>query len=447
MKWKQAWAAVAVIAVLSNGLALAQPAPPAGSRPAQSQPAQSRPEQSRPTRSAANAPAAAAQPQMMEGVAAIVNDQVISTYDVRQRASLLIASSGIQRSSEALNRAAGQALRDLVDERIQMQEAAHYEITVSDDQINATLADIARQNNTTAADLTRQLGAAGINIQTLRDQVRADIAWRRLIGGRYGTRVRISPAEVSETQARIAQSATRAQYLVSEIFIAAEGERELSEAQAGAERLLQEMQRGAPFPAVARQFSSAPSAAAGGDLGWITTGELRPEVQAMVDRLQPGQVSMPIRTQEGVYLVALRDRRQGQEASATVRLGLRQVSAPSASRGALDRARSRINSCQNLPDAIASVQGAEVADLGATTESDLSDTVRSQINGLSAGQASPVTVAGDRASIIVVCSRDTSLQGVPSREEVENRLYEQELAMLSQRYLRNLRREATIITR
>lgn len=391
--------------------------------------------------------AAPAGAQMAEGVAAIVNDKVISTYDVRQRATLLLASSGIQPSAETQQRAAQQALRDLVDEELQMQEAAHYEITISDEQIAGTLNQIAQQNNTNATDLTRQLASAGINPNTLRNQIRADIAWRRLISGRYGSRVRISPLEVTETQARIAASATRAQYQISEIFLAAEGERELSEAEANAQRLLQEMQRGAPFPLVARQFSAAPSAAAGGDLGWITSGELRPELQAIVDRLAPGQVSMPVRTPEGVYIVALRERREGRQIETQTRVILRQISAPTASRAQLERARARIQNCENLDTAVGSVPGQEITDLGVSNESDLSDTVRQQINGLTRGQASPVTPAGDRVSMLVVCDRATSSEGVPSREEIENRLYEQELAMLSQRYLRDLRREATIITR
>lgn len=391
--------------------------------------------------------AAPAGAQMAEGVAAIVNDKVISTYDVRQRATLLLASSQIQPTAETQQRAAQQALRDLVDEELQLQEAAHYEINISDDQISNTLNQIAQQNNTNATDLQRQLAAAGINPNTLRNQIRADIAWRRLISGRYGTRVRISPLEVTETQARIAASATRAQYQISEIFLAAEGEREIAEAESNAQRLLQEMQRGAPFPLVARQFSAAPSAAAGGDLGWITAGELRPELQAIVDRLAPGQVSMPVRTPEGVYIVALRERREGRQIETQTRVILRQISAPSASRAQLERARARVENCESLTTAVGSVPGQEITDLGVSNESDLSDTVRQQIAGINRGQASPITVAGDRVSMLVVCDRATSSEGVPSREEIENRLYEQELAMLSQRYLRDLRREATIITR
>lgn len=391
--------------------------------------------------------AAPAQAQLTEGVAAIVNDDVISTYDVRQRATLLLASSGIQASPEAQQRARAQAMRDLIDERLQMQEASHYNVTVTDAQINSTLGDIARQNNTTPDALIQQLTGVGVNPATLRAQIRADIAWRRLVGGRYGSRVRISDVEIRDAEARITQSSARSQYLVSEIFLAAESEAEFTDAQSGAERLLQEMQRGAPFPLVARQFSAAPSAAAGGDLGWINAGEVRPELQPVLDRLQAGQVSTPIRTPDGIYIVALRDRREGRPATTATRLGLRQVSAPVAQRSQLDRARRRISDCARLADSLNGVSGVEVTDLGQTAESDLSDAVRAQVNGVPQGQATALTTTGDRVSMIVVCLRETSAEGVPSHAEIENRLYEQELAMLSQRYLRDLRREATIITR
>jgi peptidyl-prolyl cis-trans isomerase SurA len=391
--------------------------------------------------------AAPAMAQLAEGVAAVVNDRVISTYDVRQRAHLLLASSGIQPNQESFERARVQAVRDLVDERLQMQEAEHYEINVGDDQVEAALGDIARNNNTSKDELLRQLSSTGINPMTLRQQIRADMAWRRLINGRYGSRVRISQLEVAATLQRIVDGASREQFLISEIFLPADGEPEFGEAQNAAERLLQEMQRGAPFPLVARQFSAAPSAAAGGDLGWVAAGELRPEVQVVVAQLQAGQVSTPVRTPEGVYIVALRERREGRAATTVVRLNLRQVSAPGNQRAAMQRARARISTCDDLSNALSGVQGVDITDLGQTSESDLSDAVRAQIAGLGPGQTSAVTAAGDTASMLVVCARDETTEGVPSRSEIEDRLFEAELAMLSQRYLRDLRREATIITR
>jgi peptidyl-prolyl cis-trans isomerase SurA len=215
----------------------------------------------------------------------------------------------------------------------------------------------------------------------------------------------------------------------------------------GAMRLLEQMQRGAPFPMVARQFSQSPSAAAGGDLGWIAAPELAPELQPIAERLQPGQVSLPVRTSTGVYIIAMRDRREGAPAGATSIASLRQISAPVSRQSALERVQRRISGCNDIDNQIAGIQGATVVDLGRAQESDLSPDIRNRISGVETGRASPVIVGNDQVSTIVVCSRETGGGGVPPREEIEGRLREQELTMLSERYLRNLRREATIITR
>ncbi len=389
-------------------------------------------------------PAAA---QFAEGVAAVVNDNVISTFDVRQRATLLMVSAGIQSTPEMAQRASAQALRDLIDERLQIEEAAKFEIAITPDQIDRRVADIARQNETTVEDLTGQLAQDGVSVTTLRNQIAADMAWQRLMGGMYNSRVRISEVEIRDTQERIAANATRPQYQISEIFLPAETEPEFAEMQQGAMRLLQEMQRGAPFPLVARQFSRAPSSAAGGDIGWIASTELAPELQPVAAQLQQGQVSLPVRTPTGIYIIAMRDKRAGAPEGATSIASLRQLTAPAARVNALERVQRRVRGCGNLDSDISSIPGASVVDLGQTTESELSPVIRERIAGLAVGAASPVQVNGELATSIVLCNRETGGGGVPPREEIEDRLREQELTMLSERYLRNLRREATIITR
>jgi peptidyl-prolyl cis-trans isomerase SurA len=391
--------------------------------------------------------AASASAQMSEGIAAIVNDRVISSFDVRQRANLLLVSAGIQSTPEMQERARSQALRDLIDEILQKEEAARFEVVVTPDVVERRLADVARQNSMTVDQLRAQLAGVGVSISTLRGQIEADIAWQRLMGGLYNNRLRISEVEIRETQQRIAANATRPQYQLSEIFLPAENEAEFAEMTQGATRLIQEMQRGAPFPMVARQFSAAPSAAAGGDIGWIASTELMPELQAVAAQLQPGQVSMPIRTPGGIYIIAMRERRAGAAAGSTSIVGLRMITAPAARQSTLERTSRRLRSCSNLDQTVAEIGGASIVDLGTTPESDLSPVIRERINGVAVGSASPVQIADDQASTIVVCTRETGGGGVPPREEIESRLRQQELELLAERYLRNLRREATIITR
>lgn len=411
MKWKQACAAVALAAALAGT-------------------------------------AAPASAQLAEGVAAIVNDAAISTYDVRVRANMLLVSAGIQSTPEMLERARAQALRDLIDEMLQLQETSKFDVTVPPEQVDVRVDDIARSNNMTMQQFEESLARAGVPITTLRRQIQAEVAWQRLMSGMYGSRLRISEVEIRETQERLAAAATRPQYLISEIFLPATNEGEFQEMMQGGMRLIQEMQNGAPFPLVARQFSASPTAAAGGDVGWIAATELAPELQPIAERLQPGQVSLPVRTPTGVYIIALRERREGADQGATQLVSLRQIVAPAARLGQLQRAASRISGCGNLEREATTIgAGASVVDLGRAVESDLSPDVRSRITNVAPGGASAPVVNGDEANVFVVCARQAGGAAVPSRDDIEGRLRERELTMLSDRYLRNLRREATIITR
>src|SRR5262249_6153287 len=95
--------------------------------------------------------------QLAEGVAAIVNDHVISTFDVRQRATLLLASAGLQQTPELMERAQAQALHDLVDERLEEQEATKFNVTISPEQVDRRLNDVATQNHLTTDTLVEQL--------------------------------------------------------------------------------------------------------------------------------------------------------------------------------------------------------------------------------------------------------------------------------------------------
>lgn len=385
--------------------------------------------------------------QNAEGVAAVVNDKVISTFDVRQRATMLLMFANLQRTPELLERASAQALRDLVDEQLQVDEAARFEIQVTGDAIDRRMTDMASRSEMTLDALATDLARNGISITTLRNQIRAEIAWQRLIAGMYGSRVRISENDITETQQRIATNARQPQYEMSEIFLPAETPEEFNQMEQGAMRLLEQMQQRAPFPLVARQFSQAPSAAAGGDMGWISANELAPELRPVAERLQAGQVSLPVRTQHGVYIIAMRNRREGIPEGASSVVSLRQITAPAARSNALDRLRRRAAGCGDLEDDVRGIQGASVLDLGQTVEAELSPDIRSRLQGVPVGGGSALVTSGDQVNMIMLCSRETGGNAIPDRQQIEERLREAELTMLAERYLRNLRREATIITR
>lgn len=438
-------AAGALLATLAiAGFAAAQTRPAAGPAPA-AKAAPARPGAAAP---AAGAAQAADGPLQGEAVVAIVNDQVISTYDLDQRMGLIVMSAGIRPTPEVMQQIQAQALRSLEDERLQMYELRERKVTVDDKDVDAALENMARGGRTSVAALKQQLSVAGVGIETLREQVRAQIGWNRLMSGLYGRQLRISDSQVQDTLARIAANAAKPQILASMIFLPAETPAELTEANTAGTRLIEELKKGANFAMVARQFSAAPSAAAGGDLDWLAQDELRPaELQRVVATMDAGDLAGPIAAPGGVYIVALRDKRAGVDAKATSRVTLKQISAPANQGAALDRARRLIRGCDSVNAAISGVTGLEAIDLGQVQESELNDDMRKQVADTATGAASASFRSGDKLRMLVVCARETAGGALPSREEVQDRLIDAELAMLSQRYLRNLRREAAIVRR
>src|SRR6185295_16110454 len=145
----------------------------------------------------------------------------------------------------------------------------------------------------------------------LKQQIRANVSWQRWIFGRYGSRLRIGDDQIAATQARLAAAAAKPQYQLGEVLIDANRVGGMTQAVDGAKRLIEQMQQGAPFPSVARQFSSLPTAANGGDAGWVSPGEMAPEVEAAVEQMRPGQLSPPIPVKDGVYIIYLREKRAG----------------------------------------------------------------------------------------------------------------------------------------
>ena len=150
-----------------------------------------------------------AQAGLSESVAAVVNDEIISTFDMAQRMRLLIATSGVQPTQQNLPQFQREALNGLVDERLQIQELRRVEkeqkITIipTDEEVDEELTAMAKENNADLKQFTASLAAQGIGIDTLREQVRAQSGWQRWVRGRYGSRLRIGDDQVKAEMERI----------------------------------------------------------------------------------------------------------------------------------------------------------------------------------------------------------------------------------------------------
>src|SRR5438309_2963192 len=267
---------------------------PAHRGPAQASPGQPAPDQGAETR-----------------IAAVVNDEVVSVADVRSRLKMVMLSSNFPDSPETRQRISGQVLRTIVDEKLQMQEAKRQNVTATDDEVNKAISQIEKQNNMQPGQLDGVLKARGIERGALVDQLTASIVWAKLVRRLFAQTNTVSDEEIDEALKRLKETINEPQSRVAEIFLAVDNPQQDDETRRLAERLIEQMKRGARFSAVAQQFSQSATAAVGGDLGWLRPEQLSPDLGKVVGQLRPGELSPPIRTGAGYYLLLVLDRRAG----------------------------------------------------------------------------------------------------------------------------------------
>jgi len=391
---------------------------------------------------------AAPRGQAVEGVAVLVNDEVISYSDVRNRTRLILASLGAQPDEETIQQAQQRAIEGLIEDKIKFQTFKELakDRTIDDREIDERLTRLAAQNELTLQQFAANLAANGIPMQAMRDQARSDIAWTAIVRGRFARDIRVSELRISEMLERTRASLTKPQYRVAEIFLYAPDVASRENAMTRAQALKRQIEQGAPFDMVAQQFSAAPSASAGGDLGWLTSADMRPEIQAAVEAAPGPSVLDPIQTEGGVYLIAALGKRDPNDRRA-VTLNLKQVSASGSDAAAKLRAlKAAATDCAQV-GAAAQQAGLTATDLNGMALSDMSETFQTALGGLGTGQVSDVIDVGSDKALFYVCERNAGGPNLPTREDIRGRLFDQEISMLADRYLRDLKREATIIRR
>ncbi|MEO1966277.1 SurA N-terminal domain-containing protein [Hyphomonas sp.] len=382
----------------------------------------------------------------LEAIAAVVNDRPISFTDVRDRARMLLLSLGGQQPSpEQVQQITGQALEQLIDERLQLEKASEFDLEISKEEIDGAVEGMAAQSGLTGADLKSQLLAAGIDPSSLEEQMRAELAWNRVMSGLYGSRIRISDNQVDDQIEQLRLAAKKTQYRISEIFLFAPDPETRTQAEEAARSIVEQLKAGADFRIAAQRLSSAPTAATGGDMGWVSASDLPPElVPAIESAAGPGLLE-PITVDNGVYILYIQNKRE--PAEATTKVDLIRLITSDATDESLKAAMERITSCDDVQTVANTTQGLRAQPLEDINIEELGPEGKSLVESAEIGKPTDIFAVSGGLGTMYVCRREEGAEALPSREDLKNSLKGRELNMISERELRNLRRDATIIYR
>ena len=396
-------------------------------------------------------------------IAAVVNDEVISIYDLESRERMVLLSSNVPDTPDARKKLDTEVLRSLVDERLQLQEAKKQNVVATDDEINSALGKIEKQNNMQPGQLSEFLKSRGIDRNSLINQVKASIVWAKLVRRKAAETVEISDDEVDAAMKRIKEHAGEPQSRIAEIFLAVDNPSQDAEVRATAEKLTDQMKQGARFSAIAQQFSQSATAAVGGDLGWLRPDQLPPDLAAAVAGLKPGELSPPIRSGGGYYLLLVLDRRNGDVGGgqqADTVYDIVQVVAPlppnandTMKRAAAAEVMGMRQAAKNCADLLKIGKGKapQFASEGNVNANNITPQMKQILDKLSPNQASEPILQRNGIGVIMLCSKQTQQAekggGAPSRDEVFDSLLREKLDTVSRQYLRDLRRAAYVDVR
>ena len=381
--------------------------------------------------------------------AAVVNDEVISEMDLHMRVQLTMLSSGMDGSPQQARRLASQVLRTLIRERLQIQEARRLGLEVSEEDVQQAANQIAQRNNMSGDQFIQALQRNGIAPSAFLNRIRANIAWNKVVSREIRPDLDIPESEVEKVvEQRKARQGQR-EMRVREIFLSADDD-SLGNVRDTARRLIRELRSGTNFGQLARQFSQAATAAADGDLGWITAASLPEQAAEQLRDAQPGSLIGPINTFNGVYIFALQDTREiraggVKEVTLTQLLHELPDSADDATvaeaEARLDEIVADVESCQAFTAAAEDAEAVQVVNLGAMDPQNLPERIRETIAPLDVGEPSETLQVGGGLSVLAVCGREKA--GV-DRQRIRQNLMRDRGNMLAERYMRDLRRKAFI---
>lgn len=218
-----------------------------------------------------------------------VNNEPITNEDIRRRIALIMLSAG-EGDHKVTPEIMDQVKDALIQEKLQRLIAKQLKTVVSPAEVDDAIKGIAKENNMDTDGLKTFFQSKGVDIGTLRDRVESNLLWIRSVRQAIGAHTMISEADVNNEKKKMEENDKKEQFELAEIVLFIDKPENQKHVASEINSLYKQLKEGAPFPALARNFSHAPSGGQGGLVGWFTEDQMPEEAK----KLKVGQYSEPV---------------------------------------------------------------------------------------------------------------------------------------------------------
>jgi len=385
-----------------------------------------------------------AQPASAQGLfdpVIIVNDQIITKYELDQRRRLMDAL-GVRGDL------AQQAKDGLIGDRLKVASAAEAGLVTTDEQISKAFEDFAARNGQSLDGVLSMLAGKGVATETLRDFLTTNLVWQTLMRQRYAGSVGVSESEIDAALSATSEN-TNLQILVSEIVLPLiEGQEEEIRKLAADIAKIRSFDE---FSDAARQFSVAGSRSDGGKLDWIALSNLPPALRPVLLPLENGQVSEPLELPNAIAIFQMRGLNESAPTSArysSVEYALLSVADTEGVTAELVDIADRAIRCDDLYGLSQNLNNATLS-IMSRPPSDIPNSDALWLARLDAGESlieTRITADGSaQQSLVMLCSRTSTANQSVSRDEVRTRIQNEKLNARANSLLESMKASARII--
>lgn len=365
-----------------------------------------------------------------------VNDSLITAYELDQRALLLRALGAPGDLRE-------EARARLIDERLQVQEARRLGIEVTEEGLEAGVAEFAARANAEPDQFLAVLARNGVAAESFVDFVEAGLLWREVARRRFLPEAQVTEDDVDRAVA-LAGREGGARVLLSEIILPARNPAEAAASEARAAELTR-INGLQAFSAAARSVSVSPSRARGGRLDWLPITRLPPPVRAQVLTLPPGGVTDPVRVPNAIAVFQLRALEDLAPADPEIQsVDYAEYLIPGGGPAEARAVAERIDTCDDLYG-VARDLPEEYLRREVRPLPEVPADVRGELARLDANETSTAIRRGGAQVLLMLCGRTAVTEGEVDRGEIRRQLVNQRVESYASGYLAELRADAVIV--
>ncbi len=383
------------------------------------------------------------------GIAAIVGDDIISTNDVNERRDLVMATAGIPNTPDNQQKITPRILQSLIDETLEMQEAKRQSFTISDAEVDKAVEQMTASRGQSGMTLKEFIERQGLSERSLQNQIRAQLAWNKVVQRKLRHNVSISQDEIARARQAQAAAPGTTELRITALTLPTKVQ---SNAAAREEEISGQLKKGLDISTIAAQYTgrsdviySPPS--------WISEETMPPMVQQAMRDVKVGGTTPALRSNDSIQFIQLIERRVTKKEADQTEVTLKQIAIPVPAK----RTKPILAQLQKTVDTLHTNPGSCMDETLPTTDlpakvafahtklSALNPDQRTVLSHLDVGGVSAPLPGPDAVRLVMLCERVEPAAGnLPDADEVRQQLFAEKLELEAQKELRNLHRDAFI---